>query len=237
MKGMAERIYTIPTNEAFDAGLTEGACTCPFCTLYTRFEQNELELILGASMMEPDVRIQTNRQGFCKRHFKKMLTMKNRLGLTLMLESHLDELRREMNDALITLSPGAAAVKRVEALESSCYLCNRVARNFEKIFETAALLYEEDPAFRKKLQGQPYFCLPHYKAFLQTAKRLQNKKTYAACYRDANVVMTAYFDALREDVKHFCRKFDYRYEEEPWGNAKDAPERAVSFLKGKDASD
>ena len=30
----------------------------------------------------------------------------------------------------------------------------------------------------------------------------------------------------------FCKKFDYRYENEPWGNAKDAPERARLFLSG-----
>ena len=29
------------------------------------------------------------------------------------------------------------------------------------------------------------------------------------------------------------KKFDYRYDEEPWGNAKDAPERAIDFLNGK----
>ena len=25
-------------------------------------------------------------------------------------------------------------------------------------------------------------------------------------------------------------KFDYRYNDEPWGNAKDSPERAINFL-------
>ena len=45
-----EQIYTIPVNEAFDA-----ADGCPFCALWRKLEENELDLILGASMMEPDV--------------------------------------------------------------------------------------------------------------------------------------------------------------------------------------
>ena len=43
----------------------------------------------------------------------------------------------------------------------------------------------------------------------------------------------AYFDKLRADVSWFCKKFDYRYENEPWGDAKDAPERAKVFLNGQ----
>ena len=91
-----EKIYTIPVNEAFEASAADPACGCPFCTLYSKLEENELDLILGASMMEPDVRIKTNELGFCKTHYDMMFTRKNRLGLALMLESHLNELRREV---------------------------------------------------------------------------------------------------------------------------------------------
>ena len=80
-----EKIYTIPVNEAF-----EQSDNCPFCLLYKKLEDNELDLILGASMMEPDIRIQTNNLGFCDVHYEKMYNLKNRLGLALMLESHLD---------------------------------------------------------------------------------------------------------------------------------------------------
>ena len=55
-----ERIYTIPVNEAFDASMADPACGCPICALYRKLEENELDLILGGSMMEPDVRIRTN---------------------------------------------------------------------------------------------------------------------------------------------------------------------------------
>ena len=46
--------------------------------------------------MEPDIRQETNDKGFCQRHYTKMFSMKNRLGLALMLESHLESLKKEV---------------------------------------------------------------------------------------------------------------------------------------------
>ena len=93
-----EQIYTIPVNEAFEASAADKSCGCPFCSLYNKLEDDELELILGASMMEPDVRIKTNEQGFCRLHYDLMFVRKNRLGMALTLESHLGELKKELKD-------------------------------------------------------------------------------------------------------------------------------------------
>ena len=40
-----------------------------------------------------------------------------------------------------------------------------------------------------------------------------------------------YLAELQKDVSWFCKKFDYRYDEEPWYNSKDAVERAFKFLR------
>ena len=86
---MAEQIYTIPINEAF-----EQSGGCPLCRMKKKLERESLDYVMGAAMMDPDVRIRTNRLGFCRRHYDDMLSMKNRLSLALMLESHLDEVSR-----------------------------------------------------------------------------------------------------------------------------------------------
>ena len=85
---MKETICTIPINDIFMP--KDG---CPICRLRRELEDNERELIMGASMMEPDIRIKTNERGFCKKHYMKMFEMNNRLSLALMLESHLNEMR------------------------------------------------------------------------------------------------------------------------------------------------
>ena len=228
-----EQIYTIPVNEAFEASAADAACGCAFCALYRKLEENELDLILGASMMEPDVRIQTNKEGFCKTHYDMMFVRKNRLGMALTLESHLDELRGEIADNPITALAGAGkrAQKRIGDLEGSCYVCRRIEFNFGHMIETAVMLWEKDPEFRVKLRAQPMFCLPHYRRLLAVADKRMRKKELAEFAAAAAKVTETYFDTLRNDVSWFCKKFDYRYDEEPWYNSRDAVERAMKFLR------
>ena len=233
---MSEKIYTIPINEAFDAAGEDHSLGCPFCALYERFEHDQLDIILGASMMEPDIRIKTNEQGFCHKHYEKMFNMKNRLGMALMLESHLNELREDMKGGLseIFSGKGSKAVGRIEKLEGSCYVCERVEHTMERVFVNAALLWDEDPDFKNKIKKQPYFCLEHYRRFVEAGQKNIHKKRFGGFYETVSGVEMAYFDKLREDVSWFCKKFDYRYENEPWKDSKDAVERAIKFLTGKE---
>ena len=229
-----EQIYTIPVNEAFEAGAKDAACGCPMCALYHKLEEDELELILGASMMEPDVRIKTNKKGFCRTHYDMMFVRKNRLGMALTLESHLKELREDLSKGLVgTLlgKPEAKPIKRIAALESSCYVCERIDFHFQHMAETVVLLFDTDETFVEKLKSQPYFCLPHYRLLLEKAAvRLSKKQLPVFCDITSRVV-DSYLETLTEDVSWFCKKFDYRFNDEPWKNSKDSVERAIKFLR------
>ncbi len=229
-----EQIYTIPVNEKFEASAEDHSLGCPFCALYRMLEEDELALILGASMMEPDIRIKTNELGFCKTHFDMMFARKNRLPLALMLESHLAEQRKTLAAGGLSglFNPGAETVKGLAELENSCYVCGRIERNFELMVETAALLWDKDEEFRKKTASQPYFCLPHYRMFVETTKARLHKKRFPEFYKSVSELELRYFDELQNDVSWFCKKFDYRYDEEPWYNSKDAVPRALAFLSG-----
>jgi len=238
-----ETIYTIPVNEAFEAcmeaaaadakantaaleGITDAqaqhTAECPFCRLYAQLEENELDLILGASMMEPDVRIKTNAQGFCRRHMDMMFTRKNRLGMALMMESHLAETRRLLEKADFA---------KLQKLEDDCYVCSRIKYSLDKMIVNAVLLWEQDYEFRKKLEGQAYICMPHTRMWLEAAKHQLNRKNYGRFCEELLSVTLGYYDNLAEDVSWFVKKFDYRYEKEPWGTAKDAVERTIKFLR------
>ena len=48
---MAEQIYTIPVNDAFDSG-----CECPVCAMNRELENNAIEYTMGPSYMEDDNR-------------------------------------------------------------------------------------------------------------------------------------------------------------------------------------
>ena len=230
-----EQIYTIPVNEAFSAMLEEGGdykCRCPFCEIHSRLEDKEIDRILGPAMMEPDVRIRTNQTGFCPTHFDLMLKGKNRLGLSLILESHVDELKGKLKGGILGKS-AAGAVKTLTSLEETCYVCERIEYAFTRMIETAVLLWERDTEFGEKFRAQTCFCLPHYRRMIAYAQAKLPKKTFARFYEEATEIENAYLDKIKEDVSWFCKKFDYRYEAEPWNGAKDAPERAIAMLSSE----
>lgn len=225
-----EQIYTIPVNEAFEASRNDPTCGCPMCAIYRKLEENELDLILGASMMEPDCRIKTNEQGFCRLHYDLMFVRKNRLGMALTLESHLKELQGDIKDGILG-TPGSKPVKRISALEGSCYVCKRINYHFEHMLETVVYLWDSDEDFAPKLDAQPYFCLPHYRRLLEYGQKRLGKKRLSQFVDACDKVVNTYMATLTKDVSWFCKKFDYRYDAEPWNNSKDAVERAIKFLR------
>ena len=231
-----EQIYTIPINEVFDAQTSENAtCDCPVCPLEGRLEAGELDLILGASMMEPDIRIKTNAEGFCREHYKKMLGMKNRLGLALMLESHFAEVKKGLSPspvASLTGKKGEHFAKEVAKMASSCYICGKISHHMGRMLRNLVAMYAADESFRRKFREIPYLCLPHAAALLDAAKRELSGKSLVVFSDETIGVATRYMADLADDVSFFCKKFDYRYADEPWGNAKDAPIRAAAFLTG-----
>lgn len=222
-----ETIYTIPVNEAFDAcRISEGEKEagripiCPFCLLTAKCEENELDLILGASMMEPDVRIMTNRKFFCRRHYSRMLSMKNRLGLALMVQSHMAELREEILSS------------KIPSEGETCYICDRIEATLARMFTASAVLWARDGSFRKKAAEQEVYCIPHLARFLNAGKKEIPRREYAAFSESIRNAALRKFDGLSSDIDHFCRKFDYRYENEDWNGAKNAVERAEKLLLG-----
>ena len=229
-----EQIYTIPVNEAFDLVREKPECGCPFCVLYKRLQNDEIDIILGASMMEPDIRIKTNEMGFCLDHYNIMLGRRRMLGMGLMLESHLAEVKKRLRGPAV-FGKRAAAMSSLSELEESCYVCSRIGKNLSMMIATAAYLWESDggygeDGFKKKFAAAPYFCLPHYRALMDYASKKMNKKVFPDFYDTAYAIEEKYLDSLASDVSWFCKKFDYRYDEEPWYNSKDSVQRAVKFL-------
>ncbi len=228
-----EQIYTIPVNEAFDEVNSKRECGCPFCMLYRKLQNDEIDIILGASMMEPDIRIKTNEMGFCLNHYNIMLRRKRMLGMGLMLESHLAEVLKKIDGPTLLGNKAQASISAIEKLNCDCYVCSRIDKNLTAMISTAVYLFETDPSFVPKFKGVPYFCLPHYKTMLEYASKKMSKRAFKELYRSAHEIQETYVKALTGDVSWFCKKFDYRYDEEPWYNSKDSVQRSIKFLSGE----
>lgn len=220
---LKEHIYTIPLNENFS--VNDG---CPICRIQNILEKNEIETITGASMMEPSVRVQTNETGFCDRHFSQMLISGKKLPVTLILQSHLEEIRAKLKK-----KNGNAQIKYLEELEHDCYVCRRLNNNMENLYSNLFWLYRNDENFKRMLEGQKMFCLPHYRLLLKYGAECLPKKEFNVFADKLSAIEEGYLNTLQEDVDWFCKKFDYRFRDEDWKNSKDAPERTVYTLTGK----
>ncbi|MBE6644318.1 MAG: hypothetical protein E7612_02940 [Ruminococcaceae bacterium] len=228
-----EQIYTIPVNEAFDEVGEKQECGCPFCVLYRKLQNDEIDIILGASMMEPDIRIKTNEQGFCLPHYNMMLRRKRMLGMGLILESHLAEVEKKIDGPKLLGNKVQSSIDSLGRLNSDCYVCNRIGKNLSAMIATAVYLFESDLDFPAKFKKVPYFCLPHYKQMMEYASKKMPKRHFRDFYDAAHGIQKSYVESLRGDVSWFCKKFDYRYDEEPWYNSKDSVQRSIKFLSGE----
>lgn len=233
MERPMEQIYTIPVNEAFEAASDGGGC--PFCIMRARLDKNEQELILGASMMEPDTRIRTNELGFCPEHFERLISGGKALPFALMMESHIEHIRESLKGPRLLSQKNATADARLlDTLSHSCYICERVEYHFSRMIDTAAYLWENDPAFREKCAAIKHFCYPHFGRFIAAARARMKQKVFSEFYRQVFAIVDTDTEKLLEDVSFFAKKFDYRYADEPWGDAKDAPRRALRLFCGDD---
>lgn len=243
IKPMKEQIYTIPINEAVQAD-TE----CPFCMLYRKCEDEAVDYVLGAAMMEPDFRIESNEKGYCNKHFEMMLKKPNKLSLALVMETHLAEIEKSLHEfekAIGALkgekkglfkkgNSGQIASEMAAMLkknEESCIICDKINYTMGRYISVFADMWCTEPEFRKKVEASKGFCLPHMRMLLEASERLSE--------RDRNKFMVFLYEKqkaelarITEDVHKFTLKFDYRNKDMDWGSAADAPLRSIEKVAG-----
>lgn len=223
---MRESLLTIPINE-----ILEPKCGCPLCRMRDMLEQRTVEYIMGAAMMEPDVRIETNKQGFCKTHFEQMRNCKNRLSLALMLQSHLQAIQKNIFNRNSVFDKKTAKQKKVSAINNDCFVCNKIEWGMSRLMVTFYEMFEKSSDFRDLFSQQEMLCLPHYDMLVSHCGDMDKK--YQKRFIDScNDLVKKYLDSLESDVSHYCSMYDYRNtgKDADWGNSKDSIERAIKFL-------
>lgn len=233
---MKEKLYTIPVNEAFDRG-----GECPFCNLQKKLESDILNYVLGPSYMEEDVRGETDRLGFCKEHYRQMFQAGNRLGLALMLDTHLKKINGDLEKILEEEEKNAAGKRSLfkketgtspfeeyeETLKASCYACRRMEGRMDSYVDTFFHLWKTEPEFREKVKGGQGFCLEHFQRLLREGKQRLSAGDYRAFLELLIPIEKENLKRVEEELDWFIQKFDYRFKDEPWKNSKDAVERGI----------
>ncbi len=229
---MRESILTIPINEVFEP--KDG---CPLCRMRDTVEQHICEYIMGAAMMEPDVRAETNELGFCITHFEMLMQQNNRLSLALMLNSYLAGARENIFEKKKTLFGKNAKSKKAAEIGCSCFVCSKVNWGIDHMLETFYVMYVKDEKFRELFRAQQFICIPHYNLLAAKAAVKLQKNDAAAFEKDLGTLVGEYIKQLNADVNDFCNSFDYRnagsLHKPEMEHVRSSVERSIEFLTSR----
>lgn len=229
---MRESILTIPVNEVFEP--KEG---CPICRMRDTVEEHICEYIMGAAMMEPDVRMETNELGFCLTHFEMLMQQNNRLSLGLMLNSYLENARKNIFEKKSLFFTKSAKQRKSAEIEETCFVCSKVQWGIDHMLETVFTMYLKEPKFRNLFKAQEYICVPHYNMLSVKAGEKLQKGDLASFNADLDKLLEDYIKQLNSDVNDFCNSFDYRnagkLHTPEMEHVRSSVERSVSFLTGR----
>lgn len=246
---MKEELYTIPLMDAFRA-----EDECPFCYIERDVEQNALDFVLGrdASYMQDHVRAETDRIGFCRKHYEKMFNYGETLANALILETRIKYLMKEMKSEMKKCSvSGKISFKDkmlkdpssvrdnnnvsrwVHEKEESCYICDHIKRNYDRYVATFFYLHKKkESEFIDLVNNGKGMCLHHLADILDAAPLYLNKKEEEELRNILFPQTISNMERVLEDVEWLQKKFDYRYKDAEWKNSRDAVQRAMQKITG-----
>jgi len=209
--------------------------------MYDRIEEHSIQFIMGPAYMEDDVRTDTNRTGFCKAHLGAMYKEQNRLGLALMLTTHMQQLNKDIGAIINSKLPSPFLGKdtsgplgklhsHLDKAVESCYVCNKVEHNFTLYMSTFLHLWGKGGEDAKLIKAQQGYCLPHFTRLVKTAAEKLSRSKREKFVEEIVKPQLVYIKQLEEDLDWFTQKFDHRYTNEPWKNSKDALPRTLAMF-------
>lgn len=242
---MKEKLYTIPLMDAFRA-----KDECPFCYVRRALEQHAMDFTLGsgASYMEDDIRAQTDSAGFCREHYRQMFAYGNRLGSSLIMQTHLKKLTAELGEQMAHYDAGSkpSLFKRMKkaspdpeaktnnvsawiaAQNKSCYICEQIESTYERYLATFFELFKRsEDEFMELLQNGKGFCVPHFGELLAASQRYLGEKDQTRLREITFPLMESNLRRIIDDIEWFQKKFDYRYKNADWKESRDSVQRAM----------
>lgn len=247
---MKEQLHTIPISDAI-----ANAGECPFCYMERKTEEHMMDFVLGhgASYMESDIRDMTDREGFCRAHFKKMFDYGNSLGNAWILKTlymrHLEEMDKEFKNfkpdsvgkssrlfGKSKPSGNNSIIEWINKREFTCFICTSVQNTFQAYMKTFFKMYRSDEEFRKQIASSKGFCIDHFKVLCEGADSMLSDKERADFYDVMLPLMRENINRVYEDVAWFVEKYDYKNRDADWKNSKDAIQRGMQKLRGSDPS-
>jgi len=244
---MNQHLDTIPV---WDAYKQKGEC--PLCAIFKKNEDDYVDNFLGASYMEPSRRVETNENGFCRRHFKMMYDKDNRLGLALMTDTYMRETIKKLKEnaqRLVAAADGEAkksflarmgrknadiigAAAEIKELTGRCIMCQKLDTVMDRYIYTMLYMWKHEIDFRVTFATSKGMCLDHYAQTLAMAQKLLSGAELAEFVQTLTDIQIGNLERVEGELEWFTLKADHRNKDKPWGNSRDAVERSVNKMRG-----
>lgn len=219
--------YHIDTGLIYDK-FTENV-DCPLCLIKNIIEEQILHEYLNDAVMEDDSHILVVKKGFCEKHFDMLFARPNKLSLAIQADSNIPTL-----EALLNPPKAFGEKKLAEEIDkklSTCVVCDHIEDSMVKYYKTIAKMFHYEDYFYKLLIASKGFCMKHYAELLRYSSHAgSSKKSYLEIL---SKVQKRAMNKVRENLKFFCAKHDYRNAMIPLGEAENAIPDAREKLYGK----
>ena len=112
-----------------------------------------------------------------------------------------------------------------------CVLCERLNNNMERYIYTILYMYRHEAEFPALFAQSKGMCLKHYQETLEMSPKHLSGETLEKFVDTLADLEVENFERLEKELEWFTLKFDYRNEDKPWGNSRDAVKRSVNKLR------
>jgi hypothetical protein len=204
------RMPKLEISKVHDAYASGGEC--PLCTLMEGAEETYLRSFQHSRVMEPRVRVKTNEAGFCPDHYRKLYARENKLGLGLVVHTHLQEKLPELRAAFETMRATARRGRKIDEiaaylarLHDRCFICDLLRGDLDRYAFTILFLWSKDAEFLPRFRSSRGFCLDHFLSILAKGRVMLRADRLERWLGDVASLMTDSLERLERELDAFTQ--------------------------------
>ena len=115
---------------------------------------------------------------------------------------------------------------------NSCLICRNMEQTLKRYAYTIIYLRNKDKDFKDTFNSSKGFCIFHLAMVLKVAAEVFSKKEISELLSILIPVQEKNLKRLEDELYWYIQKYDYRNQDKPWGNSRDALPRIMQKLTG-----
>ncbi len=200
---------------------------CPLCNIEAICIRRYFESLLHESVNDLGIREELIRsRGYCQLHAHYLRHQGNGFGIAILYRDQIDLFLRSLDDLQTTPIKLTTKRKQVWPQIEACPAC-RVQNECRKRYGKTLVQWIDDKEMRNALDVGRGLCVPHFLALLDMTADTRVRKLLIE-------MQQARTSSLLQELEEFCRKHDYRFKDEGFGNEADSWSRAIKMMVGEE---